>query len=439
MAPARGRDEDGPGVEPLVKIAYLNPGGAIGGAEMCLLDVLTALRASRPDARPFVVLGEDGPLRDKVQTLGIPCDVMPIPEGVSRLGDSGATGVPRLAALAARGLFTVPSTIAYARRLGRRLRDEQPDLVQTNGMKMHLLGAWTAPRGVPVVWHMHDYLGSRPAMARLLRASLRRGVEAVAVTRSVADDVRATLGGRVPVRSIHNAVDLDRFHPGPGDGHALDRASDLPPAAPGTVRVGLVATFASWKGHDLFLEAAARVPADRPARFYIIGGPIYQTVGSETTMGGLIARSGRLGLADRVGFAGQWAEPADAIRGLDIVVHASTRPEPFGRVIVEAMACGRAVIAMKEGGAAELFHDGEDAIGCPPRDPQALASDLLRLIDDSSLRDRLGAAGHRSAVARFDRTRLAEDWSPIYDRRVRPVSPASDRPARPTVAPRISP
>src|SRR6478752_3791380 len=103
-------------------------------------------------------------------------------------------------------------------------------------MKAHVLGAWAAPRGVPVVWHLHDYLGSRPAMAKLLRASARRGVEAVAVSDSVADDARTTLRGRVPVRTIHNGVDVDRFHPGPGDGPALDRASGLPEPPAGTVR-----------------------------------------------------------------------------------------------------------------------------------------------------------------------------------------------------------
>ena len=138
----------------------------------------------------------------------------------------------------------------------------------------------------------------------------------------------------------------------------------------------------------------------------------------------------RLGLAGRVGFVGHRSDPAEVMRGLDVVVHASTRPEPFGRVIVEAMACGRAAIAMEEGGAAELFRDGDDALGCRPRDPDALASAMLRLIDDPALRAKLGAAGRRSAVARFDRSRLADDWSTIYDRRASPLPTAA--------APRIS-
>jgi glycosyltransferase involved in cell wall biosynthesis len=402
-----------------VKIAYLNPGATVGGAEMVLLDVLASLGTSRPDAEPLVILGDDGPLRAEVEALGAICEVLPLPAGVARLGDAGGQrGGRGAASLAVRGAAASASTFGYARRLARRLRGFAPAVVQTNGMKMHLLGAWTAPRGARVVWHMHDYLSTRPAMARLLRASSRRSVEVVAVSQSVAADVRRVLPSRTPVRSIYNGVDPDRFRPdgpGAGDGAALDRAAGLDEAPPGTVRVGLVATFATWKGHDVFLEAAARIDPSHPARFYVVGGPIYRSAGSQVSIDGLKAHAEALGLTGRVAFTGHQADPARVMRGLDVVVHASTRPEPFGRVIVEAMACGRAVAAMVEGGAAELFHDGVDALGAPPRDPAALAAALVRLIDDADLRARLGRAGRAAALERFDRAHIAAEWAAVYD------------------------
>ncbi len=149
-------------------------------------------------------------------------------------------------ALAAHGAALAASS--YLSRLKARLRAEAPALIQSNGMKAHVLGAWGAPAGVPVVWHLHDYVGSRPAMARLLRWSSRAGVSAVAVSKSVADDARRVLGPSVAVASVYNAVDLARFAPGAGDGAWLDAAAGLPPAAEATVRVGLVATFFRWKG-----------------------------------------------------------------------------------------------------------------------------------------------------------------------------------------------
>src|SRR5262249_52926653 len=156
---------------------------------------------------------------------------------------------------------------------------------------------------------------------------------------------------------VANAIDLNRFQPGPGAGAWLDRLAGLPSAAPGAVRVGLVATYARWKGHDVFLAAAHRLRqvAWPPLRFYVIGGRIDRTAGSQWTPAELQARAGVLPAEGRLGFVPFQNDLAPFYRALDIVVHASTRPEPFGLTIAEAMACGRAVVVTRSGGAAELF------------------------------------------------------------------------------------
>ena len=110
-------------------------------------------------------------------------------------------------------------------------------------------------------------------------------------------------------------------------------------APAGTVRVGLVATFATWKGHDVFLDAAARVPADVPARFYVVGGPIYRTAGSQAAMGDLKAQGRSPGPRRPRRLHRPSARPRTgaAAGGSDVdSLHASTLlPRPFGRVIVE--------------------------------------------------------------------------------------------------------
>ena len=95
------------------------------------------------------------------------------------------------------------------------------------------------------------------------------------------------------------------------------------------------------------------------------------------------------------------------MRALDVVVHASTRPEPFGLVIAEAMACGRAVITSGTGGAGELVRDGVDAVTHRPGDAVDLASRIERLAADAALRARLGRAARDTAERRFDAARLA--------------------------------
>ncbi|MDR3638949.1 MAG: glycosyltransferase [Isosphaeraceae bacterium] len=398
-----------------MKILFFNPTGILGGAERNLLDVLTSLRTARPDWRLRLLLGDEGPLRNAVEALGIPCDTLPLPHTVARLGDAGLSGLSGRVRLAARTPAAAVATAGYVKRLRTRLRAEAPDRVVTNGMKAHVLGAWTAPRGVPVLWNLQDFVRSRPIMAHLLRASSGRNITVVALSLAVAADVAQTLGHDAEITTIHSAIDLDQFAPGPGQGSALDQASGLPPAPPGTVRVGLVSTFARWKGHDVFLEAAAQIPPDRPCRFYVVGGPIYRSAGSQYSVEELRDKAEALGLSGRIGFTGHQADPVAALRALDVVVHASTRPEPFGRVIVEGMACGRAVVAMRDGGAAELFQDDVTALGCRPGRPDELAQAITRLVDDPTLRSRLGAAGREAALARFNRTRLAGEWLPLLE------------------------
>ena len=104
----------------------------------------------------------------------------------------------------------------------------------------------------------------------------------------------------------------------------------------------------------------------------------------------------------------------DVYRALDVVVHASSRPEPFGRTIVEGMATGRPVIAPLEGGSAELFVHGLEAIGVAPRSPDTMAAAIIDLARSPEKRSALGQAGRLAAVKRFSRARLGEQVFRVY-------------------------
>jgi glycosyltransferase involved in cell wall biosynthesis len=215
------------------------------------------------------------------------------------------------------------------------------------------------------------------------------------------------------ISPIHNAVDLERFSPA-GPALDLDRIAGLVPPVNPVVRVGLVATMARWKGHEVFLQAFKMLPADPPVRGYVIGGTLYQTEGSQFDLGDLRRLAANLGLDGRVGFTGFVDEPAAAMRALGVVVHASTQPEPFGLVIAETMACGRAVVVSGGGGAAELVSPGEDALVRDAGRASALAERIGELARDPALRTALGVRAEQSARRRFARARLADQLMPIY-------------------------
>jgi len=388
-----------------MRIVYLNPSARLGGAETSLRELLASVRAAEPAWELWLVLGEDGPLAGIARDLGVKVLVKPFPAALARLGDSG-----RWAALVGLGKAAV-ATGRYARSLARWLGEIEPDIVHTNGFKMHLLGAWTRPHPSHLIWHIHDYVSPRRWMRRLLWPFRQACSAAIVNSKSVASDLERVLPG-LRIVPIYNAIDLQRFSPS-GDQLDLDAQCALAPAPAGTIRVGLIATFARWKGHKVFLRALAGL-AGAPVRGYVIGGAIYQTDGSQWSEPELRQEAERLGLAGKVGFTGFLEDTPAAMRSLDVIVHASTQPEPFGMVIIEGMACGRAVIASQAGGAAELFTDGDDALAHAPGDSAALARQIERLSLDEGLRSRLGKAGRATAERHYHGKRLADELLDLY-------------------------
>jgi glycosyltransferase involved in cell wall biosynthesis len=121
-----------------------------------------------------------------------------------------------------------------------------------------------------------------------------------------------------------------------------------------------------------------------------------------------------LGIEKIVGFTGFVDDSAAAIRALDIVVHASTQPEPFGLAIAEGMACGKPVIVSAAGGAGEIVTPGVDALTHPPGNADALADCIVNLASDRGLRNRIGVAARASAERQFSRERVVAEILPIY-------------------------
>lgn len=403
-----------------MRIMYLNPSGQLGGAELSLLDVLSSIRAAAPDWVLGLIIGGTGPLGARAAELGVEVTVLPFPDALARLGDAGAGGLAgrqiTRAELIGKLLLAGSPTVAYLSRLRRAINAFAPDVLHSNGFKMHVLSARARRKRssqLPVIWHMRDYLSARPLMAKLLRWHSTCCNLVVANSESVAEDVRAVCGERVKVQTVYNGIDLQNFSP-VGAALDLDSLAGLSIAPDGTVRVGLLATLARWKGHETFLRAMSLLPPELRVRAYVVGGALYQTEGSQYDVSELRHLASELGLEERVGFTGFVEDSAAAMRALDIVVHASTRPEPFGRVIVEAMACGRALVASRAGGALEIINDGVDALSHAPGDARTLAESIKQLATDAEMRSRLASAGIITARQRFSRERMATDLIPIY-------------------------
>jgi glycosyltransferase involved in cell wall biosynthesis len=398
-----------------MRVLFVSPAAGLGGAERCLLDCVAALREHQ-EVQSSVVALADGPLLEKARELGAIAQVVRAPRNLAVLGESGSAkqSGSSLAALVSAS----PEIARFLTRLREAVVAARPDVVHTNGMKAHLLAGLVTPTRARLVIHLHDFIGARVASKWLLPAlhGLRPHVVFVANSRAVARDF-ARLAPRADIRTIYNVVDTNYFQDGPAEPDWLAQLAGLEPEAPETTTAfGLIATYARWKGHGLFIEAAGLVKRARPetpARFYVVGGPIYETVGSQVRADELLQLARAAGLEPHFGLIPFQDDIARVYRALDVVVHASTQPEPFGRTIVEAMACARPVIVARAGGAAELFDEGVNALGFEPNDAAMLAEVMIRDFDPD-LRARLGRSARQHTVRRFDRSRLAAELLQVY-------------------------
>ena len=400
-----------------MRISWLSVSDQLGGSERVLLTMLRGVRAARPDWTCQVVLPGSGPLRECVEGAGASCVVVPMPAALARVGESAAAREGwNTAATIALGLRLGAGAVAlpaYEALLARTLTAFAPDIIHTNGLKAHVLGVRSRVQSPAVVWHLHEYMARRRLTRWLMRRYAGRCDAIIANSASVASDIGSVFDVRLPIHVVRNAVDLNEFQP-EGPRLDLDALAGLPVAGPEVLRVGIVATFARWKGQDVFLDAFERIPASRSIRGYIIGGPMYDTSGSQYSRRELEAMIDARNLRSRVGLTG-FVDSAAAMRSLDVVVHASVDPEPFGLVIAEAMACGRPLVTTAYGGAAELIEAERDALVAPPGDSRALATAIERLAGDPALRESLSVYARAAAGTRFSPERMAADLVSVFE------------------------
>lgn len=365
-------------------IVYLHTTSEVGGSDVSLVRLVEGLDRSR--YRAIVCLPSDGPLVARLRTAGADVRVLPVLKKLtSRRGWIYLAGF----------VLNFPRAILALRSV---VRDTHAALMHTNTIH-NLYGgpaAWVT--GTPHIWHIREIVWQKGWLRRVELWLARHLSTRIIVT---SDAVAAMFGppeGRpTTLVKVSNGIEVDRFHPGeaPQIREALGAQGDAP-------LFGLVCRLDVWKGVEVFLEAAAQVVRDRPeARFAVVGGAI---AGLEAYAASLRERARSLGVETHVTWTGWAYGPEmmpDVHRALDVLVLASTEPEPFGLTVVEGMASGRPVIATAHGGPCELVVDGVTGLLVPPKDPAALAAAMRQCLDTPAAARAMGEAGRARAVERY--------------------------------------
>jgi glycosyltransferase involved in cell wall biosynthesis len=249
----------------------------------------------------------------------------------------------------------------------------------------------------PVVWHLRDILAPphfSPANVKAAAALANlRAKRVIANSRATLEAFLAAGGRAGLARVVHNGIDPAPFD-AVTEADARDARMTLGIPADAFV-VALFGRFHPWKGQQVLLRALANVP---DVHGLIVGAPLF---GEEEFEAALHHDAKRLGLSGRAHFLGHRGDVPVLMRAADVIVHASTTPEPFGRVLVEGMLARRPVIATRAGGVLEIISDGQTGLLVPPSDAPSLASAITALRDDFARARAIAERGAAHARANF--------------------------------------
>jgi glycosyltransferase involved in cell wall biosynthesis len=371
------------------------------GAEKVLLELLSRLDRSR--FVPIVVLPTDtrhiNRLSPELAKLNIECCFIPL--GVLRRKYFKLQKLPRFS-------FDV---LAGVRQLVRLIRKRNIALVHTNTNT--ILASPLAARltRVPHIWSIHELMVEPATVRSALHYMIPRfSTRVVTVSQAVREHMlkdAAKFADRFTF--VRGAIDVERFLN--AKGRARVRAEWG--VREGEVLIGMAGRVTRWKGQSIFVQAAKLI-AERhaEAKFAAVGG-VFDT--EKFYMERFRKEVRDAGLENKLTINDFRADMPDVFAAFDIFILPSILPEPFGLVVIEAMASGKPVVATAPGGPSETVVDGETGFLVPPSDASAMVQALEVLLADPQKRISMGDAGRRRACEMFSLPRYVTEFEELYD------------------------
>lgn len=365
------------------RIAFFHHSADMYGADKVLLDIADGVR--RHGAHPIVLLPGAGPLTNALSERGIewyPAPMLKISRAALSVG-----GLLRLAGERQDAMQAYDALLAH----------RSIDLVHSNTIAVLGGALWARSRRIPQIWHIHEIIDHPWIVSRLLPKLVCHFADKV-ICNSYA--TARWLRAAEPALAERSAVVWNGVHaaarpPTPN----LNIASQFRPKGV-TTAIGLVGRINRWKGHRVLIDAADVLHRRGYRDFSVVfvGSP---PPGQDHFRLELVDHIRQSLVAERVVLRDFDRDIWQCYQALDIACVPSIDPEPFGLVAIEAMAAGLPVVASGDGGLAEIVIDNETGIQVPPRDAEALADAIARLLDNVALRARMGAAGRRRYLDTF--------------------------------------
>lgn len=365
-----------------MKILFLDQSGKPGGAELCLIDIAKPYKD-----KSLVGLFADGSFRNLLEKNQIPVEVLTTQQIQVRKESS-----------LVQGLGSLSQLIPLITKVVQRAR--QFDVIYANTQKALVVGALASFFSQrPLVYHLHDILSPEhfSQINRRIAVTLANRFASLVIANSEASKAAfIEAGGNAKItKVVYNGFDPASFKVQESEIQQLKQELELD----GQFIVGHFSRLAPWKGQHILIEALAKCP--QQVTVILVGDALF---GEQEYVQNLHQKVKTLGLENRVKFLGFRSEIPLLMTACNVVAHTSTAAEPFGRVIVEAMLCGKAVIAAKAGGAIELVEHGINGFLVTPGDTQELARVITNCFQEKEKTVTIANNARDTASQRFNVT-----------------------------------
>ncbi|MBW4557523.1 MAG: glycosyltransferase family 4 protein [Trichormus sp. ATA11-4-KO1] len=378
-----------------MKILFLDQSGKPGGAELCLIDIAKPYRD-----RALVGLFADGSFKTLLQQHHIPVEVFTTEAIAVRKQSNLVQALASLGQLAPLLAKVVQTAKEY-------------DVIYANTQKAFVIGAlasFFARR--PLVYHLHDILSREHFSQTNLRiaVTLANRLASLVIANSQASQTAfVQAGGRAELTEIvYNGFEVKNYQTAESDISHLQQQLGLQ----GKFVVGHFSRLAPWKGQHILIAALAQCPPEVTA--ILVGDALF---GEQDYVQQLHQQVAAMGLENRVKFLGFRTDIPQLMAACDLVAHTSTSPEPFGRVIVEAMLCGRPVVAAKAGGAMELVENEINGFLVTPGASQELAQVINTCLQQTEITATIASNARAIASQRFDVTAINQQIANLLTHR----------------------
>ena len=374
-------------------VLYLNHSAQMSGAEVSLHALLKGLRQIDAAFEPFVALPGDGPFATELREEHWNVSFAPLrrlqrPRGII---DGMAS------------LLHVLQTAPYICRL---VDQSGAALIHSNSTTAHLVGGVAAERtNRPALWHCRDLISLDKIAPQLASKATR----VVAISGCVASQLEKDGVPREKISIIYNGLDPEQWRP-----HMPSRLRETLGVPDDSFIFGSVGQMVPWKNHADFIEAAAQLVQQsgmEKVRFVSIGGDLFGE--HQDYIEELRALVKKHDLVECFNFIPRQSDAVDAISALDCLVHPAG-DEPFGRVLMEAMALEIPVIAVNKNGPLEIVTHGEDGLLVKPHAPDELAEAMTRVFRDDELRQHLSTNGRATVIEKFHIAHHAAQIEALY-------------------------